>query len=470
LLGVAWVVTLQMAPAQTAPAQTTPATAPAPISGPISHDRSRRVTPIVEVVNRCKSAVVNISSTQIIKVQQSPFGPDALFDQFFDMPGMPAQEVRATSVGSGIVIHPSGYIVTNAHVVARTIDRKVIFADKKEYDAQVVAIDPDRDLAILKIDAGEPLPTVPLGRSSDLMVGETVIAIGNPLGYQHTVTHGIVSAVDRSLKVENNVTFKGLIQTDASINPGNSGGPLLNLNAELIGVNSAIRTDAQNIGFAISVDTLREVLPAMLDVERRYGFIAGVKVRDIAAQDDGCVVDSVAPHSPADKAGIKPGDIVHKLSGQDLRDAIDFQIGLIGRKSGESVVLSITTGSEPVRDISLTLASRPRPDGAKLLRSRFGIEAKPLDPKEARDMGIRPIRALLVSDVEPKSPAAGIGLRAGDIIDRIGNFQAGSLSDVGDLLEKVEPGQTFVIGVIRVQGRMIYRASIPLAVKAPPAA
>ena len=485
-LGAALLVLACAAPAFAQSTQPTPAPGAGfgPGSGAISHDRSRRITPVVEVFNRCKDAVVNISSTQVIKVQ-SPFGADNLFDQFLDMPGLAPQEYRATSVGTGFVIHPSGYIVTNAHVVAKTIDRKVIFADKREFDAQDVAIDPQRDLAILQIDAGDPLPTVYLGRSADLMVGETVVAIGNPLGFQHTVTSGVVSALNRTLELENNVSFKGLIQTDASINPGNSGGPLLNVNAELIGINTAIRNDAQNIGFAIPVDTLREVLPELLDVERRYGFLTGAKVRDGVGPDgnDACVVAKVIANSPADKAGLVAGDVLQQLNGQLLRGAIDFQIALIGKKSGDTLSFTVvpgrpapvpagtapaTTAPAGPRQVSLALANRPRPDGAKLLKSRFGIEAKPLDPKQARDIGIRPIKALYVTDVEPKSPADVIGLKPGDIIDRINSYQAGSLSDVGEMLEKIESGQAFVIGVIRLSGRTLYRASVNIAARVPP--
>ena len=244
---------------------------------PTSHNgHAQRRTPVVEVFDGAKDAVVNISSTQIVKTR-SPFGIDQFFNDIFDLPTRPRQFKR-TSVGSGFVLHQAGYIVTNAHVVARTAEQKVIFADQREYDAQVVATDHEHDLAVLKIDPPQPLVPLRLGSSDDLMVGETAIAIGNPLGYQHTVTAGVISALDRTLELRGDLSFEGLIQTDASINPGNSGGPLLNVLGELIGINTAIRGDAQNIGFAIPVDQLRDILPDLLDVERRYRIYTGLKI------------------------------------------------------------------------------------------------------------------------------------------------------------------------------------------------
>jgi serine protease Do len=189
-------------------------------------DRARRRSSVVEVFEAARDAVVNISSTEIVEVRHP-------FDQFFDRRRRSRpRQYKNTSVGSGFVIHAEGYIVTNAHVVARSTDRTVTFADGREFDAQVVASDREHDVAILKIDA-TGLKPLALGRSSDLMTGETVIAIGNPLGYEHTVTAGVVSAINRDLLFSKEHMLRGLIQTDASINPGNSGGPLLNVLGEL---------------------------------------------------------------------------------------------------------------------------------------------------------------------------------------------------------------------------------------------
>jgi serine protease Do len=260
------------------------------------------------------------------------------------MPQRPrTQEYRRTSIGSGFVLHPDGYIVTNAHVVARTTDRKAIFADGSEYDAQLLAIDTNRDLAVLKISADHSLPALALGRSDDLMIGETVIAIGNPLGYQHTVTAGIVSAVNRDLEFGPDQTFKGLLQTDASINPGNSGGPLLNVLGELIGINTAVRSDAQNIGFAIPVDQLRELLPELLDIERRYDISVGMTIGNLDAPR----VISVQDGSPAHDAGIQPGDVLTRVDDDRITQGVDYYIDLIGRKAGSTIRLACLRGNKP---------------------------------------------------------------------------------------------------------------------------
>src|SRR5688572_30619197 len=339
--------------------------------------RTARRSPVVEVFEASRDAVVNISSKEIVSVRD-PFG--GIFEDFFDigrppgfgprLPGGPMGERQytRTSVGSGFVIHRDGYIVTNAHVVAQTAERKVTFADGGEFDAEIIAFDTDRDVAILKIDAGKPLPTLQLGRSNDLMIGETVIAIGNPLGYQNTVTAGVVSAIARDLHFGRQRTLSGLIQTDASINPGNSGGPLLNVLGELIGVNTAIRGDAQNIGFAIPVDQLRQLLPELLDVERRYRLVCGLSVDTL----DQPQVTAVAAGSPAEEAGVKVGDVLRAIDGAAVREGIDFPIALIGRQADTALELSLERNGRPVT-ASIMLQGRPMPDGGQLAMDKLGL-------------------------------------------------------------------------------------------------
>lgn len=418
----------------------------------VEESRRLRRTPVVEVFESCREAVVNISSTQIVKVQ-SPLGIGSLFDDLFDMPNLGrARELRRTSVGSGFVIHPSGYVVTNAHVVSRTVERKVIFADKSEYEAQVVAVDTERDLAVLKINADRPLKAIRLGTSADLMVGETVVAIGNPLGYQHTVTSGVVSALDRSIAVGNGVEFSGLVQTDASINPGNSGGPLLNVLGELIGVNTAVRGDAQNIGFAIPVDQLRRTLPDMLAVERRYRIVTGMRV----GLEGPAKVLAITSDTPAHRAGILPGDVITWVNSQPIHNAIDMSIALIGLKAGQMLDIRYARDGKE-QSASLTLAGRPLPDGAALLRARFGIVGEPLNPKAAEQLGLPGLRAIEVRSVEPDSPARALGLRRGDLIDHLAGAPTTSLDDVGEIIENIPPGRRVPISVLRIDGRTLYR-------------
>lgn len=430
---------------------------------PPDADEARRLrrTPVVEVFEQTRDGVVNISSTQVIQIRS--FNPlDQLFDDLFDVrPELRRprdRQITRTSVGSGFVIHPDGYIVTNAHVVMRTAERKAIFADGREFDARIVAADPLRDLAVLKIDADRPLPAIPLGTSSDLMVGETVVAIGNPLGYQHTVTSGVVSAVDRELPISDEVTFTGLIQTDASINPGNSGGPLLNILGQLIGVNTAIRADAQNIGFAIPVDQLRALLPGMLSVERRYGISLGATVRD---GPSGAMIDRVEPNSPAAKAGLAAGDTIVAVDGQPLRSAIDFHIAMIGRKPGD--VLAMRVGRLGVVDVRL--AERSKPDATALLSQRLGIRVEPLTPQMARAIGAPGARGLMIAQLERGGPAHTAGLQRGDVLLLIGQHEASDLDEVGELLDAVSPGAALSVDALRVSGRTLYRLRLRLVAR-----
>lgn len=414
---------------------------------------ARRRSPVVWVFEAAKDAVVNISSTQIVEIR-SPLGIDRLLDDIFDLPRRPPHRLKRTSVGSGFVLHADGYIVTNAHVIARTVQQKVIFADQREFDAQVVAVDHERDLAVLKIDTPEPLKPLELGRSADLMVGETAIAIGNPLGYQHTVTSGVISALERTLEIGPDLSFQGLIQTDASINPGNSGGPLLNILGQLIGINTAIRGDAQNIGFAIPVDQLRSVLPELLDVERRYQIFTGLGV----SWSDPCRIELVAPGSPAHDAKLRVGDVITEVDNQTITSGIDLHIALIGKQPGDRIQLGFRR-QESGQSAQLVLTRRPQPDAAALLWQRFGIEAQPLTPTMARAMGVSGLGGLIITHLDRGSPADRFRFQRGDVLVYLGRYPTASLEDVGELLESVRTGQSVRVTVLRVSGRAVYRVT-----------
>jgi len=217
----------------------------------LQHDGSQsgrtfdRQTPIVLVYKKVNKAVVNIAGKRLVA---SSGWPNFELDDFWFGRDFFSPRYR-TILGSGIVIHEDGYVVTNAHVVKNTEDIKVTFSDGSEYSAKIINADEDKDLAVLKIETDSELPFIHLGRSDDLMIGETVIAIGNPFGYAHTLTRGVISALGRDIQVYKGFWLRGLVQTDAPINPGNSGGPLLNINGRLIGINTAINPQAQNIGF-----------------------------------------------------------------------------------------------------------------------------------------------------------------------------------------------------------------------------
>ncbi|MBI5866297.1 MAG: trypsin-like peptidase domain-containing protein [Planctomycetes bacterium] len=414
--------------------------------------QSRRRTPIVEVFERARDAVVNISTTRVERYQ--PRGFESPFDEIFNFGHPAVQEIN--SVGSGFVVHESGYVVTNAHVVGQTSDVKVNFADQHTEIARVVAVDSEHDLAVLKVDAPKPLPHLRLGRSDDIMIGETVIAIGNPLGLKHTVTSGIVSALDRELVFSRNATYSGLIQTDAAINPGNSGGPLLNIDGELIGINTAIRGDAQNVGFAIPVDRLWELLPSMLDIEKRQRVKFGLAVNGPDAR-----VSAVRADSPAQKAGVQVGDRLVRFGNQPLRDGIDYYVHLLSAKPGEQVALTLDRKGQSVTS-KIPLEAIPPPDGGKLAAQLLGVQLAPIPDSVRRRYRLPADTGVMVSEVIENSPAASAQVEDGDLILSVNRIPVSNVADVGLALEGVQSGENLMLGGARLRASPPFRWDIAI--------
>jgi serine protease Do len=404
--------------------------------------QSRR-SPVVEVFEQSRNAVVNISTTRIQRVRALRSG--WLWDDVFDFGRPFIREQQVHSVGSGVVIHENGYIVTNAHVVAQASDVRVTFADERTAEARIVADDPEHDLAVLRIDTNAPLPRINLGRSADIMVGETVVAIGNPLGLQHTVTAGIVSALDRDLQFGHDMVYRGLIQTDAAINPGNSGGPLLNVNAELIGINTAIRGDAQNVGFAIPVDRLWDLLPVMLDIERSQRVRFGLEVSGPNAE-----VTAVHPDSPAAQAGLRPGDRLTHFQGHPLRDAIDYYVHLLEQKPGQTIRIAYRRDNHE-SEANLTLQPVPPPDGRQLAQRLLGVKLAEFDALTRRKYDLPDDVGVFVDEIEPNSPADRARVLPGDVILRLNRVGVPTLDQVGLALEDVRPGEEIYIHGLRVR-------------------
>jgi serine protease Do len=434
--------------------------------------RAERMTPVVKVFKDASPAVVNLSTTTIVTVRDS-FGLGSLFDDIFDFPMSRPRQYEARSIGSGFVI----YIVTNAHVVDRASECKVTFADGTELPATKVAIERKDDLAVLKLDAtrqggaarseGRPFPALKLGRSDDLMPGETVIAIGNPLGYQHTVTTGIISALNRELRFSNKVTYSGLIQTDASINPGNSGGPLLNVLGELIGINTAIRGDAQNIGFAIPVDRLNAILPEMLDIERlrrvKFGLHFGSETDQAKAA--GVVVKEVDSGSPAAKAGLQTGDVVTAINGRPTPTFMDAFRVLEGLPVGKPAALDLLREGGEKTSVRVLLEDIPQLDGASMMWARFGIRVRELNESDLHRMGLGQKIALLVIEVDRKTQAFTEGVAVGDLVTRFGGRPVTSLDVLGHLLEQVKAGDRVSVGVWRIGDDAIIQVELPLTAR-----
>ncbi|MGC9453508.1 MAG: trypsin-like peptidase domain-containing protein [Phycisphaerae bacterium] len=404
-----------------------------------------RVTPVVLAYRKVRPAVVNISTEKVVTTRWG-FGQDP-FDDIFPSPF--TRRVPVQSLGSGILIHPRGYVVTNAHVVRRARSISVSLQDGTQLDACVISAVPEHDLAVLKIDPGDKdLPYLPPGRSDDLMVGETVIAIGNPLGYANSLTTGVISAVDRTLEFRGGVRYEGLIQTDAPINPGNSGGPLLNIKGELIGINTAIRADAQNIGFAIPIGTLIEELPDLLDFERinRVEFGAEVTQR---YTDEGweVVVTEVEQGTPADGV-LAAGDRVVGVNGRAVEHITDFTCEMLSMKTDEPVDIRVVRdGRELVATVSLE--TRPIPDGSALAGKLFGLTLRAIDSEMAQELRLPTDRGLLVVGIEEGSVADRVGLRLKDILFQVNRYYVDDTETLGQILENIQPGEAVRIGILR---------------------
>lgn len=320
---------------------------------------------IADVVDKVSCAVVNIETKTPSNTTFEVIYNDPFFKEFFDDNMMRPRENMQSSIGTGFVIDPQGLVLTNQHVVEGASEIIITFSGNKKYSGKVIGQDQELDLAIIKLDSAQQFPALTLGNSDKIRVGEWVIAIGNPYGLDHTVTAGVVSAKGRPMKIENR-TYRNLIQTDAAINPGNSGGPLLNTRGEVIGINTAVNVSAQGIGFAISINTAKDVLEELINqgkIDRAY---LGIYLnnmdenlaRYLGVPNQGVLVVQVEPDSPADKAGIKKYDVILTIDNTTLKTADDFQAIFKIKKPGEQVDLKIVRGTEQL-SFSVTLEEKP---------------------------------------------------------------------------------------------------------------
>jgi len=311
-----------------------------------------RRTAAVRAVETAGPAVVNITTEQVVE-QQSPFGRssgDPFFDRFFQDFFEPRMQGTLENLGSGVVIDAARHVLTNEHVVARATRIKVAFADGREFDATLLGADPNNDIAVLSVDTDKPVPWMAPGTSQDLMVGEPVIAIGNPFGLSHTVTTGVISALDRSIRTEGRV-YHGFLQTDASINPGNSGGPLINAEGHLIGINTAVYNGAQGIGFAIPIDVAKRIVSELIEHGEVSPVWLGLEFQDLTPElraelalpdtVSGALINRIRAPSPASKAGVSQGDILLKVDGAQIESARDFYERLSSVTNGQELALTL---------------------------------------------------------------------------------------------------------------------------------
>jgi len=411
----------------------------------------------VEIASNVTPSVVTIITEKVIKsnINRSiPGFDDEFFQHFFGIPQ--PQDRRGEALGSGVIVNKNGYIITNNHVVENGETIKVKLLDEREYDAEIIGTDKRTDLAIIKINAKNLIPAK-LGNSEKLRVGEWVVAIGSPLSDQlaHTVTSGIVSAKGRNSVIGNNI-YGSMIQTDAAINPGNSGGALVDIRGELIGINTAIATSGGyagniGIGFAIPIDMAKKVMRDLIEkgkVERAW---LGVQIQDVDDRKakamkletrEGALISEVVEDSPAEKGGLKVGDVVIEVDGKKVKSSSHLQYLIGNREIGETVKIDVIRGK---KKISLKILLGEFPESNEVVTSessesitKFGLDVDNITNSIAREYGIDPDEpGVVITNIERDCDASR-RLREGDIIKRIGNIDINNLNDYKDAIKNID--------------------------------
>jgi serine protease Do len=429
-----------------------------------------------DLADTVSPAVVHIKVEKTVKGSsgafghfgQNPFGDNEQFKDFFGRQfGHKRQpEFKQPAQGSGFIIDKSGYIVTNNHVVEGADEIKVILKDETQYDAEIVGLDPVTDIALIKVDPKKSLPTVQLGNSNDLRVGEWVAAIGSPFGLEYTVTAGIVSAKGR---VIGSGPYDDFIQTDASINPGNSGGPLINMRGEVVGINTMIIAGGQGIGFAIPVDQARGIIAQLKkDGEVTRGWL-GVTIQDLKGNladyygvegKSGVMVADVVPGDPADKAGIKPKDIITEVNGKKIstsRDLTNLAAGLsVGDtadvtllRDGKQETVEVKVGKRP-----LTMASAWQ-NQSKQKEGEYGFEVTELTPEIAQRLNMKETSGVVVVGVAPNSKAEAAGIQKGDLIVEVNRVDVGSVKNFKNLIGQYKNGDGIDLLIKRMNAGLL---------------
>lgn len=425
---------------------------------------------VADMVEKVMPVVVSIRTEAVARGPQMPLNP---LEEFFFGPRAPGQRQdapRQQGLGSGVIVSADGFVLTNNHVIEGADNIILTLADRREFKAEVVGTDPQTDLAVIRIqNSPKDLPVAFLGISDSLRVGEWVVAIGNPFGLSHTVTTGVVSA--KGVHNRGITSYENFIQTDAAINPGNSGGALYNLSGELVGINTAIlsRTGGfQGIGFAIPIDLARIVLQDLIQHGRVSRGWLGVSIQDMdpalarAMKIDslrGAVVNEVFKDSPAEKAGIKAGDVLISIEGRTLRDANDLRHSVALLRPGSTAEFSLIREGK-VRKVRVTVAARDEAEqvtesGAATGNERsLGIEVANLTDEQRRQSGLKKEEGgVLVQSLTPDGPAARAGLRQGDIILRIDNKDVRNVASFREAA-RLEGQGTQLFLVRRGNGRM----------------
>jgi len=390
-----------------------------------------RQTPTVLAIHRASPAVVNIHGQKTVRSTAAGMAGANAPDSFRQVNGM----------GTGVVIDPRGYVITNYHVVEDVQEIRVTLHDGQQTTAQLIASRIRNDLALIKVNARDPLPTIPRGTSSDLLVGESVIAIGNAYGYVHTSTQGIISALHRDVPVNETQDYRDLIQISAGINPGNSGGPLLNIDGEMIGVNVAVRVGAQQIAFAIPIDQVIETVTDMIEEHNEDRLATGLRTVGGPREGDGVRITDVSPSSPAAQEGLKPGDRVVRVGSRAIENRLDFALALLDVNPGTPLNLKVERDQQLV-DLALTItggANQVSGSTSELAWNLIGIRAKSVAQSTMRSLNSR-MRTnyrggLYITAVRPGSAAEEQGIQVGDVLLGIHGWQTSTMNDLAGILE-----------------------------------
>jgi serine protease Do len=432
-----------------------------------------RENAVVKAIRKVSPAVVNISSEFEVRKRVNPFygfGMDPNFESFFKDffdPGF-EQKYKRTNLGSGVIIDGKrGFILTNKHVIVKSSTITVSLKDGREFKAQIIGADPDSDLAVLRISPKGDLPAVDMGNSDNLMIGETVIAIGNPFGFSNTVTTGVISAKNRSVKVDDEF-YRDFIQTDASINPGNSGGPLLNIYGELIGINTAIYAKAQGIGFAIPINKAKRIVTDLI----KYGEVIpawiGVTVQDLDAElaqylkataVKGVLVKKTEKSGPAFKAGIHEGDILQSIGSRKILSQNDFNTAMSNVSAGEAINISIWRDGKTI-DFSVKSSSFPTELALDLANNILGITVENLSKKNRYLYKTHTQEGVVMTEMNRNSYLSRIGARPGDIIRQIDELTIKNIDDFKKAIIKYR-NKTSLIIVLQRQDQL-YNITVKL--------